>query len=285
MLKILKRHYRRLLMFSAGMSVFSTVLLAHATAGLPDVAYLAFYVMSLGLFAALSIVVYRLRPERRSVLEVAGFSGLITALAILYLPLPGITPVISGTVLFLLVLFGLSRFLRSKMSLQMGEGLVWKDRHGAELPYPARLAWMHLIPGATELKGHSTGMLSAMEEDEEDPNVIHVTFSGRGQRNASYKLTYLEKDPPVTCRFLFEGKEADGNKVHGIFAAHINILDHRTCFIAVNEERMGLSLGAYIERWFDDVMGYQVDRLRATLDKYHGDGQGITKPMPKTSEA
>ena len=166
----------------------------------------------------------------------------------------------------------------TETSKRIGARTTWRDRHSATIPYPARIVWQHVVPGELEASAHSTGRIAAYEEDPEDEDSLRVIFKGHVDHHAEYDLTFLEKDKPSHCRWYFEGNEACGTLVDGIFSLEIEVIDGKSCSIIANEERTGLSLGDIVERWFDDALGFQHDRLRDTLDKRYGDGSGVTKP-------
>lgn len=283
MLSIVRRHYRRFTTFSFGMAFFTVALIARMTTDLSHPNLAVFFVVSVLTYGAIALSLYAYMPRRRCLLEMAGVTGVLVAFIFSYLNGSGIVAFLTGVSIFAIIFSSTWLFLRSKMAIKIGARTVWKDRHAGQIAYPARLIWRHIVPGASDPCDHCTGMMDSYRDDPEDPTTVHVSFKGRSERKAEYALTFLEQNKPNLCRFFFQGEEADGTFVDGIFAIRITHLDSDTSFVACNEERSGLPLRTLIERWFDDAMGFHHDRLVAKLDACYGNGAGITKPMPEAS--
>ncbi|WP_298358947.1 hypothetical protein [uncultured Litoreibacter sp.] len=284
MFTVILRHYRRIGIFSTGMAALCLSLVAHSGAGISSAGHLVFFALSLVGFAFVALGLYSVKPGQRGILEIAGASGVISTLLLLYLPLTGLFNAVIGIAVFFGVLTSTWFFLHSSISRKIGARTTWRARHSCNIAYPAKLVWKHVVPGATAAEDHCTGMVESYGQDPHDEDTLHIKFKGRRTGRAAYDVTFLEKDAPNFCRFYFEGNEADGTLVDGIFSLSIDVLDRENCTIIANEERSGLSLGALIERWFDDALGFQHDRLLELLDERYGDGAGVTKPL-KASEA
>lgn len=283
MLALIMRHYRRFTTFCVGMSLLSVVLTSTV---LQITTHLALALMFAGFAVAYflgALALYFTAPRKRSVLEIMGLCAGTTAIAMMYLDKTSGVQVLTWLLVFAALTLCVWHALHSKMAQKLGQNAIWKDRYAGQLPFPARLVWKHVVPGAAEPSDHCTGIMEHFERDPEDPTTVHVTFKGRSTRRAEYALTFLEESKPNVCRFFFQGQEADGTFVDGIFAIRITHLDSSTSFLACNEERRGLPPSAQIERWFDDAMGFQHDRLLALLNTRYADGQGITKPMRPTA--
>lgn len=277
MLTILLRHYRRIATFAGGLGLFCTVLLSCAGAQIPSIAYVGLFVIFATLFCAIAVAVYAIVPRHRSLLEISGSVGFLTVGFLMLFASTGWGVVAAGLALFIIGTGAVWWFLNSAFSKRIGTKTNWRDRHSGHVPYPARLVWRHVVPGAAEPIDHCTDMMESYEEDAEDPDTVHVTFKGRKARNAQYTLTFLERDEPSSCRFFFQGHEADSTLVDGVFSLHLSILDRDSCFMSCVEERSGLSLGALLERWFDDALGYQYDKLIEKLDALYGETYGQRK--------
>ena len=278
MSSLLKRHYRRLATFTGGMALFCMFLLASLEPKITDLAYVLLFFICVLAFGFMAIGLYSVKPSQRGILEIAGISALLSTVFLFYIPYTGLFPTLSGLAVFFGIMTSLWFFLNSRLSYQLARSIVWRDRNSTQVPYPAKLIWKHVVPGATIPEDHCTGIMGSYTEDDEDKDTLHVTFKGRQNRSASYSLTFLEKQEPNLCRFYFEGEEADGAIVDGIFKLEINALDRDTCVVITNEERAGLSYGGYIERWFDDSMGFQIDLLRKKLDELYGEARGTVRP-------
>ncbi|SFR53885.1 hypothetical protein [Litoreibacter janthinus] len=281
MLTLLLRHYRRFAVFSGGMALFCTAQLIGTGFELPLIGLLAVFLPIAALFMVAAVGVYIWIPRHRGLLEITGAAGIICAIILFYAHKfghGGMIQGIGGVIALLLIAVGLRTLLHSKWSRKIGTQTTWRDRHSGHVPYPARLIWRHVVPGAAEPADHCTGMMARYDEDEEDPDTVHVTFKGRKDRAAQYTLTFLERDHPSACRFFFQGSEADGTVVDGIFSLRITVLERDACFVSCVEERCGLSLGSLVERWFDDALGYQQDKLLEMLDARYGETYGPRKP-------
>ncbi len=279
MFYVILRHYRRLGIFSTGMAAFCLSLVAHSGAGMSSLQHLIFFALSLVAFGFVALGLYKVQPGQRGVLEIAGFSAILSTLLLMYLPLMGVINLVIGIAIFFGVLTSTWFFLHSAVSRKIGARTSWRARHSCDIAYPAKLIWKHVVPGESAPEDHCTGMVERYKEDLEDEDTLSITFKGRRAGRAQYDITFLEKEAPNFCRFYFEGNEADGTLVDGIFSLSIDVIDRGHSTIIANEERSGLSLGALIERWFDDALGFQNDRLIDLLDARYGPGAGVTKPL------
>lgn len=280
MLSLFLRHYRRFTAFSLGLACLGPVMLRALgfTPSLIGTLSIIFAAFLASVF--LGALMYILAPRRRGCLEIAGMGALVTA-GLLYFTFPtSFSPLIAvgcAVGLWGLTSVGIGAALHGKHARKIGTLTSWRDRYSGHIPYPARLIWRHVVPGAADPSDHCTGMMAKYDEDLEDPDTVHVTFKGRKGRAAEYSLTFLERDEPSACRFFFQGNEADGTFVDGVFSLRTTTLDRDSCFVSCVEERSGLSIGKLVERWFDDALGYQHDRLVDILDRLYGETYGQTK--------
>jgi hypothetical protein len=280
MLTILLRHYRRFAVFSGGLALFCALGLAGAGFNLSLLVCIGIFVFSFIVFSLLAVGVYVVAPQHRGLLEIVGLSATVSAALMFAVSNPdgnGLIWGVGGVVLLIILTVLIWLALHSKMSRKIGATTTWRDRHSGHVPFPARLIWRHVVPGAAEPVDHCTGMMAHYDEDREDADTVHVTFKGRKGRAAQYTLTFLERDPHSACRFFFQGTEADGTFVDGIFSLRTTVLERDSCFVSCVEERSGLSIGRLIERWFDDALGYQHDKLLEKLDALYGDIYGNSK--------
>mgnify|MGYP001812838439 CR=1 FL=1 len=280
MLKLLLRHYRRFAVFCGGLALFCTAELVGSGPALPLMSYIGAFVACFVVALIIGLGVYAIVPRFRGLLEITGLAAFATAALLFYAAKYEFNAYLNG-IGGLVVLASLAGLmfagLRSKLSRKIGTETTWRDRYSGHVPYPARLVWRHVVPGASEPSDHCTGMMARYEEDNEDPDTFHVTFKGRKDRAAQYALTFLERDKPSACRFFFQGTEADGTVVDGIFSMRITVLERDACFLSCVEERSGLNIGSLVERWFDDALGYQHDKLLEKLDALYGETYGHRK--------
>jgi hypothetical protein len=278
MFKVILRHYRRMAAFSVGMALLCTSLLVSLGSALSDLAHFAFFLLTIISFLMMALGLYAVKPSQRGILEIAGISGVLSTIFLFYLPYSGVFPTLIGLAVFFGIMTSLWFFLNSSISRKIGRKTMWRDRHSCQIPYPAKLVWKHVIPGAAQPKDHCTGMMESYHQDPDDEDTVHIAFRGRSHGSSNYSITYLEKEYPTFCRFYFEGEEADGTLVDGIFSFRISVMDRDSSFIIANEERSGLSLGALLERWCDDAMGFQHDRLLVKLDELYGSNEDTSAP-------
>ncbi|MEM9582458.1 MAG: hypothetical protein AAGA08_05020 [Pseudomonadota bacterium] len=279
MFEIVLRHYRRLGVFSFGMAALCLSLLTHSGTPMVSAGYLIFFALSLVGFGFVALGLYHVRPSQRGILEIAGFSAVISTLVLIYLPQHAMFNVLIGLAVFFGVMTSTWFFLHSRLSRRIGARTSWRARHSADVPYSAKLVWKHIVPGEAPPDEHCTGMVSKYTDNQDEDDTIGITFKGRGKRFSRYDVTFLKKDAPNFCRFYFQGTEADGTIVDGVFSLSVEMIDRGNCTVIANEERSGLSLGALIERWFDDPLGFQHDRLLGFLQERYGDADGVSKPL------
>lgn len=280
MFTVILRHYRRLGLFAFGMAMMCLSMVANSGSPLSNIGNVIFFFMALLAFTFVALGLYSVRPGQRGILEIAGAASLLSTLVLFYLPLMGLVTSIIAIVVFTTTILALWLFLRSNLSRRIGARTTWCDRHSCDIPYPAKFVWNHSVPGALPAEDLCTGSVQEYVFDDRDEDMLEVIFKPRRVGQARYALTFLEKRAPSYCRFYFEGNEADGTLVDGVFSLAIEVVDKTSCTIITNEERSGMSLGALIERWFDDALGFQHDKLLALLDERYGNGEGVTKPMP-----
>lgn len=279
MFNILLRHYRRLTMFSGGFGLLGTTIVTHTVIPMSIPAIVMTFVLGALISLGVALGLYMLRPRKRRLLEIAGIGAVLASALIIVLPGQGIAAASTGMLALCAAIGGLWAFLRTRLAAKIGETTTWRDRYSGQIAYPARLVWRHVVPGAAEPVDHCTGMMEHYDVDPDDPDTVHITLKGHQDRTAKYELTFLERDAPSSCRFFFQGTEADGTMVDGIFSLRITVLERDVCFVSCVEERCGLSLGALMERWFDDALGYQHDKLIEKLDALYGEAYGPTSTM------
>ncbi|EPX79965.1 hypothetical protein [Litoreibacter arenae] len=287
MIELLLRHYRRFALFAGGLGLYVAFALAAFGLEFSSLELAAIFAAVCVASCAMAVGLYFTIPGKRGLLEVTGTSALICAALIYFTSnvfTAGLTKGIFVVILLIMLTCGIWIGLNGKWSRKIGEQTTWRDRHSGHVPYPARLVWRHAVPGAADPADHCTGMMEHYREDDEDPDTVHVTFKGRKDRAADYTLTFLERDQPSACRFFFQGTEADGTVVDGIFSLRLTVLERDACFMSCVEERCGLSLGRLVERWFDDTLGYQYDKLLEKLDALYGDTYGPRRSSMMAAE-
>lgn len=284
MLQVVMRHYRRFGLFSFGMACMSLSMVARSGAGLSQTAHLVFFGSAIALFLAVALLLYRLRPSQRGLLELAGASALVSTVAQIYVPVPPDATALFAIGVFTFMLTALWFFLNSALARSIGSRTTWRARHSSDIAYPAKLVWRHVVPGAAPADDHCTRSMERYEMDDDEDDTMRIFFKQRRSGRAEYQITFLEKDSPRFCRFYFQGNEADGTLVDGVFSVSINVIDRRNCTIIANEERSGLPLGHLIERWFDDVLGYQHDRLMEILHERYSGGRMFSRPIDHAAD-
>lgn len=270
MWRILLSQSRRFGLFALGMSIFTTALLMSYGTAWADMWHLGFFFLSLLGYLTMAAGLFAVQARQRGILEIAGFSALISTLVLYYLPYTGLFPSLFGLTIFFGVMTSCWFFLGTALSKKLGKDKVWRDSHAFLAPFPARRVWRHIVPGECEPSQHCTGTMKSFEVSPDDPTVMTVHFGKKKKYSATYELTFLEQKSPNICRFYFQGQEADGSLVDGVFALNITVMDRDSCFVSSTEERHGLSMGALIERWFDNPLHYQHVRLLDTLEDIYG---------------
>ncbi len=257
---------------------------ARSGLGLGPVSNLVFFATAIATFTALGLLLYKIRPGQRGILELAGCSGLLSTVVQIYVTISPEAAGFFAIAVFFFILTSIWFFLHSAWARAIGARVTWRERDSCDLEYPAKLVWKHIIPGEAAPEAHCTGFVERYEDDPEEEDTLTIVFKKRRSGQAEYQITFLEKREPYFCRFYFQGNEADGTIVDGVFSCALEVVDRENCTIIANEERSGLPLGHLIERWFDNVLGYQHDRLIQMMDEKYGDGSGVTKPLAQPAE-
>ncbi|MCY4334532.1 MAG: hypothetical protein OXC60_07630 [Litoreibacter sp.] len=283
MLKLLTRHYRRLGLFAFGMGCFSLSVVSRLGLGLGQLDHLAFFAAAIVSSILVGLFVCRVIPGKRVMLEVAGISGLLSTLVVLYLSQiwDDMRPALA---MFLCSFATHYLLLRSPLTRKFSGSLKWQARHSIDLPYPPKLVWKHCVPGAAPPSDHCTGLIESYEANPECKDTFRITFKPRKRGQAWYDITFLERDEPRFCRLYLEGEECDGTLTDGVFTIAIEVTDRGASTLIVHDERNGLSLYDLVERWFDDALSYHNEKLAEMLEERYGDGSGITKPLPQAAE-
>ncbi len=282
---VLLRHYRRFGLFSFGMACLSLSMVARSEVVLSQSGHLLTFFGALLMYLLVAFVLYLVKPGQRGILEIAGASALVTT--VVHVWVPSMLPAASAffaLMVFFAVLTLSWYYLKSEAAARRGKRITWRDRHSCDIPYPAKLIWRHIIPGAAPASDHCSRFVERYIPDPEDDDGLTVLFKPRRSGQAEYHLTFLEHDAPHFCRFHFYGNEADGTVVDGVFSVTLAVTEREHCTVIANEERSGLPLGHLVERWFDDVLGFQHDRLLALLNERYADGSGVTKPIAHPAE-
>lgn len=280
MLPILFSQSRRFGLFAFGMAILAVALSMRSGQEWTALFTVVFFLFIAVCALTLGLGILALIPNYRGYMEYFGLSALITTAVLFYLPLTGMVPMIVAGAIFGISLVGIMLFLKSPLAKRMAEDKPFRDSHACYIAFPARRVWRHVVPGECPPSEHCTGILESCNELEdgfEDLESYRLELRGR-KGNATYDITYLDKTAPEQCRFYFQGNEADGTIVDGVFALHVTRMDRDSCFVSTTEERNGLSLRAFVERWFDNPLAFHNLRLQAKLLELYSDTMIPAKP-------
>ncbi|MEM6594336.1 MAG: hypothetical protein AAF672_06055 [Pseudomonadota bacterium] len=283
MLKLLTRHYKRLGLFAFGSSCAVLAAVSRMGFGLDQIDHLLLFAASAIFCLVLGLCICSLFPRWRSLIEIGGMTGFFSTLGVVYLCQSACRGVHIAAAY--LGIFGLLYVaLRSPLSRAIGNRITWRARHSLDLPYPPKIVWKHCVPGASAPADHCTGAIVSYEQNPDDEDTICATFEPRKSGQTWYDITFLENDAPRFCRLYYEGQEADGTLVDGLFTIEIDMTERGVSTLIVHEERNGLSLFRLMERWFDDALSFHNEKLADLLEARYGDGEGITKPLSQAAE-
>ncbi len=281
MLPVIFSQSRRFGIFAFGMAALATALLMRSGEAWTFASATLFFLFVALCSLPIGLGILALVPNYRGFIELFGISALIATAFLFYLPFSGIVPFIVAGSIFVVSLVGMKLFFKSSWAKRLSDDRPFRDSHACLIEAPAKRIWRHVVPGECPPSEHCTGIMEScepLEDSYEDSEAYRLTLKGR-KGAASYDITFLDKDQPDRCRFYFHGTEGDGTVVDGVFAFHLTIMDRDSCFVSSTEERNGLSLAAYVQRWFDNPLAFHNLRLKAKLKELYGDE--FASPAPR----
>lgn len=215
-------------------------------------------------------------PRVRRWCEAAGL-GYVT-MALLPLPLAVLPPVfVIGTLAAFHLLYG-------RWADRIGLRLGLDSHRRSQVNQPAATVWTALLPGEGHPDDHWSGQLLDFDHDKDDADTVYLRFHNGTDLYDDATLTYLERVPGKSCRYLLESSEPHGQDDRTMTLCLVDI-GPDTTQINSRMQQDDLPPRLAIARRFDDAFGDELDSFAATLSarrdwSIKGLGRGIRTPPP-----
>lgn len=204
--------------------------------------------MIVGLFFGIGLVLASGHPVRR--LVECGAIGLLAASRV-----PGFTAMaltfVGATALAYIVLYSP---LLDRVPVRIG----LSSRKTFNVAMDKRTAWSKLIPGQGHVAAYWTGRMIAARQDDHDDCTFYVTSDNGDGTTEDITITYLQLQPYRHATYLMERDSlVHGEEVMMTYDL-VQTEDERT-FISSHMRVSGLPFRYAVERFFDDVLGDELD--------------------------
>ncbi len=231
----------------------------------------------------------------------AGFAALILVIAMLRL-LPGSRKMTEAAAVGLLIASSLP--LSPLLILVLATGFAglaylgfygtWLDRAGVLLrltsqrkswiAQPRTAVWSTLVPGAAHPDDHWSGTLIDYDHDPDDDDTLYLRFRNTEHRMDEVTMTFLDRDPGFSCRYLLERSDPTGAED---MIVSITLTDEENgCLILSEITHDTLSPGVALARWFDDSFGDELRGFAIPLAVRHYWGLATgPRPVPDPAAA
>lgn len=133
-----------------------------------------------------------------------------------------------------------------------------RSRKTFMVPLDRRTVWSKLIPGQGHLAAYWTGQLKEVRRDAHDDCTLYLSSEGDDGTIDETTVTYLQLVPHREATYLIERDTlVDGEEVMMQYQL-VQTEEERT-FIASHMRVSGLPIRHAVERFFDDVLGDELD--------------------------
>ena len=207
-----------------------------------------FAVMILGIFAGMILVAASGHPLRRLI-----ECGAIGVLASARVPDPTMMAATFGATTLIAYVLLYSSIL-DHVPFRIG----MRSRKTFQAPTDQRTTWSKLIPGQGHPAAYWTGTMMAARVDVDDEDTLYITFQNGTAPVEDITVTYLHKQPHDTVTYLVEKDTLlAGEEIIMTYA--LSAIDDQSTAIASDMRVSGLPIRHAVERFFDDVLGDELD--------------------------
>ncbi|SHI61791.1 hypothetical protein [Wenxinia saemankumensis] len=232
----LSRQKRRLLLAVGGTALIAALRLGPSA--------LVVYAAILAYVGA--VLVLRLLPARRRLIEVATLGSLATA------PFPVATELwIALSALFATALWHL---LYGSWGERARLRFTLVSVRRAVAPLPADAVWQRLVPGSSHPDDYWTGTLLDFDADPDDPLTLYARFTTPEGLFTEATFTFLAAAPPESAIFEIDSETVPDEEEVAL-ALRLEEVDHFRTQIDSRMTRANLPLRLAASHWFDDALG------------------------------
>ena len=231
-----------------------------------------FGAMIVGLFAGMVLVSATGHPVRR--LIECGAIGLLLA-SRMPTPLLVCVTLLAGTAAAYAVLY-MPLLDRAPFRLRL------RSRKTFDVALDQRTTWQKLIPGQGHPAAYWTGTMRQVRADPHDDGTLYITYQDEDGAIEEVTITFLHLVPYTSARFLIENDtDLAGEEV--ILSYHLAPGQGDETTITSDMRVSGLPLRHAAERFFDDVLGDELDSF-ATMTSCRRSWKVRSGPIDLTSE-
>jgi hypothetical protein len=210
--------------------------------------------------AGLAIAILRFVPQFRQWIE-AGAAGLfITSFLPLHPALSGVMIIAFAALIYLA--FYASWLDRTPLRLALD------SRRQSDVGWSPAQCWAALVPGEAHPDDHWTGSLVDFDHDPDDPDTLYLRTRDSDGLFDEATLTFLERDPGMSCRYLLERSEPNGGDDMTLSLSLTDISKPSGtpgCQIDTRMQQDALPVRIALARWFDDSFGDELDSFAALI--------------------
>lgn len=132
-------------------------------------------------------------------------------------------------------------------------------------PYDLRTTWSKVLPGQGHPAAFWTGTMHSLQRDELDPATIYIQFREGDGPAEDVTVTYLHLVPRREATYLLERDTLlTGEEI--LITYHFSVDNPEQTRIQSDMRVSGLPVRHAVERFFDDVLGDELDSFATMTD-------------------
>ena len=139
-----------------------------------------------------------------------------------------------------------------------------RSRKVFSAPFDYRTTWQKTVPGQGHPAAYWTGTMMSFQTDSDDDATLYLTFRDENGAIEEVTATYLKLTPMHSARYLIErDTQQMGEEV--IMSYRFHRTSDEVTSILSDMQVSGLPIRVALERFFDDVLGDELDHF-ATMN-------------------
>lgn len=164
-----------------------------------------------------------------------------------------------------------------------------RSRKRFQAPYDRRTTWAKVVPGQGHAAAYWTGTMMSARSDVDDPNTLYLMFKDDQNHLEEVTLTYLSLSPHFAASYLLERDTQIAGEEIMMCYKFAKASSERTTIVS-DMRVSGLPIRLAMQRFFDDVLGDELDSFAYMLDCHrawtfrNADQISLTDEMGSTEE-
>lgn len=140
-----------------------------------------------------------------------------------------------------------------------------RSRKRFHVPFDRQTTWAKVVPGQGHVAAHWTGTMVNAQKDEDDENTVYLMFKDADNALEEVTLTYLTLTPHFTATYLLERDTNIAGEEIIMSYKFAKAGPEKTTIIS--DMRVGgLPVRLAMKRYFDDVLGDELDSFATMVD-------------------